>query len=365
MFSRSRGAHVQVYLLIAVNEITPYFFVHEGPHDFQALTPARHASGELIILKLMPTHSHRLIWLAAGSLFMAAGIATGSDQKTQDSSRPVTLILQPGISAEGAATPAWREVIRSRHSEEMMSKLLAAPRKFSEEEALWADLIKQKVPTWSGMIDSLRIPFQATTPPDTIFILLGNQGGEDAFTYSLATIGFDLSKLDLYYGSASTRENHERIDRFFAHEMTHVLHKAWRKKSELAFKSPFMFALWECLTEGLGNYRSLSGKWLMEKGQLTQHAQAVLQRLQPIFVERISALEHATEADAASLMEGLSSGAFDQKWGALTVALWLAQEAKGDDHNLRKWVEAGPAGVLVLANKYLPDNLRERLPVMD
>jgi len=84
--------------------------------------------------------------------------------------------------------------------------------------------------------------------------------------------------------------------------------------------------------------------------------------LQPIFVERLAALEHATEAEAAKLMEGLSSGPFEKKWGALTTALWLAQEARGDDRHLRKWVEAGPFGVVELAQKYLPAQLKTQAP---
>jgi len=75
----------------------------------------------------------------------------------------------------------------------------------------------------------------------------------------------------------------------------------------------------------------------------------------------MSALAHVTEAEAAPLMTGLSSGAFEQKWGALTVALWLAQEAKGDDRNLQKWIVAGPSGVLTLARQHLPENLKERI----
>ncbi len=130
----------------------------------------------------------------------------------------------------------------------------------------------------------------------------------------------------------------------------------------MEFKSPFEFALWECLTEGLGNYRSLSDKWLQVDGVLTLHAQEVLQRLQPIFVERLAALEPASQEKAAGLMEGLSSGAFEKKWGALRVALWLAQETHGDDRNLRKWVEAGPLGVLELAQKYLPESFETKMP---
>ncbi|MEK7726800.1 MAG: hypothetical protein AAB354_00235, partial [candidate division KSB1 bacterium] len=175
-------------------------------------------------------------------------------------------------------------------------------------------------------------------------------------------ICFDLSQLQQQYGAAPSSANHSRIDRFFAHEFTHVLHKAWRKQRGVEFKSPFEFALWECLTEGLGNYRSLSDKWLQVNGELTPYAREVLQRLQPILVQRLAALEHASEEDAKILMKGLSSGAFEKKWGALTTALWLAQEARGEERNLRKWVEAGPFGVLALAQKYLPEQLKAKMP---
>lgn len=278
---------------------------------------------------------------------------------------PIALVVKLGMSDDGAVTSKWIEAIRQRHDEEALSAILASKKRLSEEEALWAGLIKGKVSTWLTMIDSLQIPFQAVTPPDTVAILLGNLGGEDAFVNADTTICFDLSKLHSYYGSAATTANSSRIDRFFAHEFTHLLHKAWRKKHGLKLQSPFEFALWECLTEGLGNYRSLSDKWTLAGGKLTPYAQEVLARLQPIFVERLSALEHANDADAKPLLKGLSMGPFDQKWGALTVALWLAQEAKGDDHNLQPWVEAGPAGVLKLAQKYLPKDLKGEVPQSD
>lgn len=285
------------------------------------------------------------------------GITPASSQEPK-SLPPVVFVVKLGVSDDGAATSEWREAIRQRHDEKALSAIQASKKRLADEEKLWAGLIKRKVSTWLIMIDSLRIPFQAITPPDTVAILLGNLGGEDAFVNADTTICFDLSKLHSNYGSASTTANSSRIDRFFAHEFTHVLHKAWRKKHKLELDSPFEYALWECLTEGLGNYRSLSDKWILAGGKLTPHAQEVLLRLQPIFVKRLAALEHATDEEAAPLLEGLSSGAFDQKWGALTVALWLAQEAKGDDHNLQKWVEAGPAGVLRLAQKYLPVELK-------
>lgn len=301
--------------------------------------------------------------LTCECLALLLGTATLYSQETKSiPSPPIAFVVKLGMSDDGAVTSEWREAIRQRHDEEALAAILASKKRLSEEEALWAGLIKRKVSTWLTMIDSLQIPFQAITPPGTVAILLGNLGGEDAFVNSDTTICFDLSKLYSNYGSASTTANSSRIDRFFAHEFTHLLHKAWRKKHGLELELPFEYALWECLTEGLGNYRSLSDKWILAGGKLTPHAQEVLSRLQPIFVKRLSALEHATAEEAAPLLEGLSMGPFDQKWGALTVALWLAQEAKGDDHNLQTWVEAGPSGVLILAQKYLPEDLKREMP---
>lgn len=270
----------------------------------------------------------------------------------------VVLVLQNGFSENGAVTPDWIEALRCLRHQPAISAGQFGQKTLTAEAAAWANLIKTKLPVWATMTDSLRIPFEAITPPGAVAILLGNQGGEDAFVYKDSTICFDLNKLHHEYGDARAAINVARIDRFFAHEFTHVLHKAWRKQHPLDLNSPLDAALWDCLTEGLGNYRSLSDKWVTENGELTDHARKVLSRLQPVFVQRISALRHAGNEEAAKLMEGLSMGPFEQKWGALTVALWLAQEAQGDDANLQKWVEAGPEGILTLAQKYLPEELK-------
>ncbi len=309
---------------------------------------------------LLLFNTHKIVILAC--LHFLANTFSSHSQSLSQSSPKIALRLHLGLTANGAATSAWREAIRDRHEESELTKTLSGRKKLSEEEMQWAELIKSRVASWRGMIDSLRIPFENVTPPDTVRILLGNRGGSDAFTHAPITICFDLSQLQQQYGAASSSANHSRIDRFFAHELTHILHKAWRKQRGVEFKSPFEFALWECLTEGLGNYRSLSNKWLRTDWTLTPHAQEVLQRLQPIFVERLVALEHAANDEAEILMEGLSSGAFDKKWGALTTALWLAQEARGDERNLRKWVEVGPFGILELAQKYLPAHLKTQMP---
>lgn len=272
------------------------------------------------------------------------------------------LELRHGFSEDGMATQLWQSAIEHLRRHQDVTVEAFGKKPLTTEEGLWANLIRKRIEVWTSSIDSLGIPFRGIQSPNTVTILLGNQGGEDAFVYADSIICFDLRRLYKVYGSANHLDNVNRIDRFFAHEYTHVLHKAWRKRNSIVLDTPLDHALWECLTEGIGNYRSLSEKWVTSNGELSEHADSVLRRLQVVFVERIVALDHATFEEARPLMKGLSMGRFDQKWGALTVALWLAQEVKGDESNLQEWVDAGPMGILLLANKYLPEELRRQLP---
>lgn len=272
-----------------------------------------------------------------------------------------TLQVENVGSGDNRRRTKWLEAIRSRRDDNTMEMIARSGMVLTQDEENWANLVNVRVSQWSTWADSLAVPFGNIQLPPRVTILLGNQGGADAFTFGDSTICFDLQELQRNYGSALASDNRDRLDRFFCHEYTHVLHKAWRKTHPIELSSPFQEALWDCLVEGMGNYRSLSSKWKDDRGVLTAHAIAILNDLQPVFVDRLNALRKATPEQARKLTVGLSTGPFDQKWGALPVALWLAQECKGDEKNLRKWVEAGPQGVLVLAKKYLPKELKERL----
>src|SRR5690606_32517894 len=79
-------------------------------------------------------------------------------------------------------------------------------------------------------------------------------GSDDGFTYKKATIAIDTSALVANYGEASSDGNRDRLRRLFAHEYTHLLHKAWLDQYPLSLATPLERALWECLYEGMGNY---------------------------------------------------------------------------------------------------------------
>lgn len=297
------------------------------------------------------------------TLIAAIGLVFTCGSSRAQSAQEVTPSIEVTITFadEGTHSVAWLEAVRV-FGEDAAARAAQERRPASPLESGWVSLIEDRAVVWESMADSLHVPFAGVPPPASVLVLVGRAGGRDAFTFSSSGMGFDVSELAEIYGDAYEVVNQSRIDRFFAHEYTHLLHKAWQRAHQPHLDTPLERALWECLVEGLGNYRSLSARWVDDAGSLTPHARRVLERLQVTFVERIAAMQHASDAEAEHLMEGISTGPFDEKWGALTVALWLAEEARGDDARLRKWVDAGPRGVLTLARTYLPENLRAMLP---
>ena len=188
-------------------------------------------------------------------------------------------------------------------------------------------------------------------------------GVDDAFTYQYNTVCFDLTALQTNYGAADLAENDERMDRLYAHEFTHLVHKEWARKNKLLLKTFKDSVLWECLYEGMGMYRSLSKKWMPQKGVLPKITRDALDELYPVFVDRLITIESFTslsENEKAKITANLSRGPIAKKWGAFTVAIWLAMEANGDDKNLIDRINHGMGSIILLAQKYLAGNNKTR-----
>ncbi|MGH9868045.1 MAG: hypothetical protein ACREAA_07780 [Candidatus Polarisedimenticolia bacterium] len=259
-----------------------------------------------------------------------------------------------GVDDKGRATDQWLKMLGR-------SGTAAMEKKLSSAEQAWADLIHSRLDVWNDRRGVLAGPFDPIGPPERALIVMGNRGGNDAFTHDPTTMGFDLSALQSAYGDATVPENRRRIDRFFDHEYTHLMQKAWLVDHPYPAQTPLRAALLDIWLEGLGNYRSLSDRWRAADGKASPATLETLAVLEPRLVARMSALACADADAAAPLTTDLSEGKFEAKWGALPAALWLEGEVSGDPQALRRFVLAGPDGIWDLAARRLPGPLRDVL----
>jgi hypothetical protein len=273
---------------------------------------------------------------------------------------PPAAVVKLGVTGDGRPTPLWMAAIESRNSDERTAIIRETVRPFTAAEQEWISLLENEVPKWAKTFPGLTLPFTDIPATETVTVLLGNQGGDDGFTHSTAMICLDLSSWVRAYGAATEPGNVGRVHRILSHEYTHLMTRAWSELHPPELSTPLCRALYSIYFEGLGNFYSLSNRWYGPSG-LSEQAQHTLEELGPTFVGRLLELQHATPEQEERLREGLSAGPFRKKWGALPAALWLRQEAGNDPIGLRKWVEAGPCGMLDLAGKHLPEQLAERL----
>lgn len=294
-----------------------------------------------------------------GLALLLALLASATIAASEPSSIHSRLRLIEGIDADGDAVSLWVAVMTKRHPEGL--DRVDSRRMLTPSERAWTNLVQSKLAAWEQDIPALSRNFTPAEGPDVAVIVVGNRGGEDAFTHDATTIAFDASRLLALYGEAGLPENGERIDRLFRHEYSHLLQKAWLAVHPYAARTPLQAALLDIWSEGIGNYYSLSTQWRSTKGKPSTLAAEALERLVPRLVARLAALSCAPDAPARPLSATLSSGPFDRKWGALPVALWLELDTAQSEDTLRSFIAAGPDGVWTFLERHLPKELREVL----
>ncbi len=100
-----------------------------------------------------------MFFLTCKCLTLVLGTAPAYSQEAKSIPSPhMAFAVKLGMSEDGAVTSEWIEAIRQRYDEEVLAAILASKKRLSEEEALWAGLVKRKVSTWVSIIDSLQIP---------------------------------------------------------------------------------------------------------------------------------------------------------------------------------------------------------------
>lgn len=265
------------------------------------------------------------------------------------------LIVKLGLTTNNHLSTDWKDALAPRMTRAELDSMAALHRSLTADELGWKKLIESKTESWNAMRENLGVPFGNGSVPDTVDVLLGAFGIDDGFIYQYNTICLDVTALQTAYGRASLPENSEKVDRIFVQEFTHLLHKNWARRNKLVLKTFQDSVLWECLYEGMGMYRSLRPAWLPKNSVMPAETRAALARLYPQFVSNLikAGAYHLTAADKKRVLAHLSRGQVQQKWGAFTIAIWLALEANGDDKKLAKWINGGLASVPALAYKYL------------
>lgn len=263
--------------------------------------------------------------------------------------------IELGLDSAGVASDRWLAMIRRRIGDARYDSIAVIRRPLSEHDRGWLELIRSRRDAWEREIPALARLFAPVPPPAEAVVVLGNRGGEDAFTHDPTTIGFDLAALQRVYGDAAGAENPARMDRLFRHEYVHLLQKAWLAAHPYPMGTPLRSAIAEIWAEGLGVYFSMSERW---RGRASEAALRARAALEPVFAARLAALACAAPEEAESLTAGLSFAPFERKWGALPAALWLDLEMARSAGALRELVVAGPEGVWALADRGLPDSLR-------
>lgn len=140
-----------------------------------------------------------------------------------------TIVVKPGYSENGISAE-WKNVLVSRMNSFHLDSFTHLQRTLTKKEKAWEKLIIAKARSWNTFKDSLSIPFKDVEISETIYVLTGYLGDDDGFTYGSQTVCLDLTALNRAYGEADLPENDNRIDRIFALEYTHLLHKSWARK---------------------------------------------------------------------------------------------------------------------------------------
>jgi len=272
-----------------------------------------------------------------------------------------TLQLELSVREDGTATQQWASGIAIAIGEEAANEAIGQQIPMSPEAEAWFDAIEAAVPhaesRGADLADFLEIQaFDAT-------VVVGNRASSDGFGWVPNHIGINVEAFAQTYGPPDDGAI-DRATRIIAHEYLHLLtYDNYPHHRDLR-TTPFDRALWTIFFEGIGDYVSVSSRWLPDKqGDYSVVTAAALERLEPVFVDRLERLADATEADEPALRDRIAMGKFDEKWGSLPFALWLHSEAAvtGEQETLRKVFNLERDGVLALAEKHIGPELRARV----
>ncbi len=260
------------------------------------------------------------------------------------------------IDRQGRATPQWIGLIRDRIDANELAGVRMNARALSADDAHWITLIKTISPDWIKDAGRLDAPFHEGTPPASIAVVVGADGGDDAFSIAPNIIAFDLSALGNAFGNSDPTAWGGLVGRLLSREYTHLRLDAhldgagWT--SQWSAKTPFLAALRILYVQGLATLRGIEGDpaWVADDGTPSADARKIMDELLPVMLLKLKALSTATPGPAAdALLNDMTQGPLRRRWGVLPIALWLAADTGFDAERISAWIEGNPDGILQLA----------------
>lgn len=310
---------------------------------------------EALVRNSLPT----VCTVSAVSLFMAMTLSK-STHADINAERP-RLHLVSGTNDKGEATRLWTEGIAVAIGHNIAGKLARQKLPVSPAASEWDDILEHAIVPAEKRAKELVAIFNVT--PIHATIVAGNRGSSDAFAWLPNNIGINVQAFAKTYGIPDDGAI-DKMTRILMHEYVHLLTYAYYPDHRERRKTPIDRALWTMFFEGMGDYISLSSRWLRgEDGVEPEVARTTLARLEPKLVARLEKLLRADDETEAELRRGISMGRFDEKWGSLPVALWLRSEAAlcGETATLRAFLGLERTGVLMLAHRHAAEHLQSRI----
>jgi len=272
--------------------------------------------------------------------------------------------LELSVRDDGTATQPWTSGIAVAIGEDAANDFAIDNLPLTSQAVAWLQVLRQVLPEIEMRGSQLSILFDV--PPMDAIIVAGNRGSADGFGWVPNHIGINVQAFADTYGPPDEGAA-DRMVRIAAHEYLHLLSYAFYPNHRQLRKTPLDRALWTVFFEGIGDYVSVSSRWLPDdQGNYSSVAAETLKELEPIFVRQLEKLATTSDEHERELRTGIAMGKFDEKWGSLPFALWLHREAKqcGEMGTLRTMFRLERDGVLQLALRHTAPELDSRIKVL-